>query len=177
MSGYFDDDYFGTAEASVTPPPAGARDPYVASDNPDFLSALIAYWLITPGLVAISPTAYADEGPDWIEEDASFVVLSQVASRIGGRGSKKAAYWEEIFYQFAVYDADQDTAVTLGNQMAALLDPIEDRPVQFTNGKLMSWFRTGGRTLKVPGAGGKSALTVWQQSHIYRARILRYRGE
>jgi hypothetical protein len=174
--GYFSLGYFGGLEAAAPSLPPGARDPYDANDNPDFLSALVAYWIITPGLVAISPFPYADEGPDQVEEDASFVVLSQVASRISGRGSKKRAYFQETFYQFAVYHPDQDTAADLGLKMIALLDTIQDRPLAFAAGVQRSWFRAGERLMKVPGVGEGRALTVWQQAHIYRARILRYRG-
>lgn len=149
-------------------------DPYDAASNPDFLSALVAYWLTTPGLVVVSPAPYADLAPTGAVPP--YCVLSEVSSTIGGRGSKTTSYWEETFYQFAVYHYDQDVAVSLGHAMVDLLDPIQDRKLQFANGKQQTWFRQAPRLMEVPEVNKGGARTIWQQAHTYKVSIGRRRA-
>ncbi len=149
-------------------------DPYDAVGNPNFRSALVAYWLSRAELVAISRAPYADEAPTGVV--APYCVLSQVATSTGGRGSAAHAYWETTFYQFAIYSYDQTIAASLGETMVRNLDGIEDYPLRFANGYQMSWFREGEQMMKIPEVAKAGSRTIWQQSHTYRAMIGRHRG-
>lgn len=150
-------------------------DPYDAAANPDFRAALVAYWLRHPALVAISPAPYADEAGDEPEDERPYCVLSQVSAVDSERGSRRRAYRQDIVYQFAVYHPDQDRAVDLGLALVAALDPIEDMPLRFANGYQRAWFHQTERLLKVPAYAGSGALTIWQQAHLYKATLGRYR--
>jgi hypothetical protein len=148
-------------------------DPYDPIANPNFLAALVAYWLATPGLLAVSPAPYGDQAP--MEVDPPYCVLSETATTLGGRGSKTRSYWEETFYQFAVYHHDQAQAVLLGLAMVDLLDPIQDRKLRFANGYQQTWFRESARLLEVPEVNKAGARTIWQQAHTYKLSVGRLR--
>lgn len=146
-------------------------DPYDIDANPDFLSALVAYWLATPALVVISAAPYADQAPAGVPEDGPYVVLVQANSVANGHatGMGGRPAWDEYTYRFSLYHKDQDEAARLGGVMAGLLDAIGDRRLAFGDGYQMLWSRAGSRLMEVPTNAG--ARTIWQQNYDYRAWV------
>lgn len=145
-------------------------NPYNAAANPDFLSALVAYWLITPGLVAISKAPWPDVAP--LRIDPPYCVLTVPPAKVVNQDTRREKQVQAP-YQFAVYNYDQSAAAALGRQMTALLDPLHDTKPRFANGYLMYWDWIGESLIEVPEVNKGGARTIWRQMHTYVADIIR----
>ena len=142
-------------------------DPYDASANPDFLSALVAYWLSKPALVAISRAPYAEEASFGVEPP--YCVLTIPRTIKISQDTRRNRHVQSMV-QFAIFDRDQDVAADLGQRMIALLEDVHDHKPQFANGYLMAWDWTDENLMEVPEVGKPN--TIWRQTHIYTADVI-----